>query len=116
MPLVVRGLARVRDLVLVVMITVGGVPMSVVRVVDVVVVRYRFVSAAGAVHVGVADMGQMRERVLVVVIIMWRVGVSFVHVVDMSLALGTGVSAAGPVYVIVVVNVMLGCHRSSLLC
>jgi hypothetical protein len=115
-PLAVRGFARVRDLVLVVMITVGRVPMSVVCVVDVVVMGYRFVSAAWPVHVGVADMGQMRQRVLVVVIIMWRVGVSFVHVVDMSLALGTGVSAAGPVYVIVVVNVMLGCHRSSLLC
>jgi hypothetical protein len=98
------------------MITVGGVPMSIVRVVDMIVVRYRLVSATGAVVMRVADMGQMRERMLVVVVIMRRVGVSFVHVVDVSLAFGAGVSAARAMHVIVVVNVMLGCHRSSLLC
>jgi hypothetical protein len=99
------------------MITVGRVPMSIVRVVDVVVVRYRLVAAAGAVDVSVPDVGQVRERMFVVVAFMRRVGVSFVHVIDMSLALGAGVSAAGSVYVIVVVNVMISeCHRSSLLC
>lgn len=99
------------------MITVGGVPMSVMGVVEVAVVRYRLVPAAGAVYVSVAGMGQVRERMLVVVPVMRRVGVSFVHIVNVSLALGAGVSAAGAVYVIVVVNVMLvGCHRSSLLC
>jgi hypothetical protein len=99
------------------MITVGRVPMSIVRVVDVVVVRYRLVAAAGAVDVSVPDVGQVRERMFVVVAFMRRVRVSFVHVIDMSLALGAGVPAAGPVYVIVVVNVMVSeCHRSSLLC
>jgi hypothetical protein len=42
------------------MIIVGGVPMSVVGVVDVVVVRNRLVAAARAVGVDVTGVGQVR--------------------------------------------------------
>jgi hypothetical protein len=98
------------------MITIDGMPVPVVGIVDVVPVRYRLVAAAGSVHMGVAGMGQVRERVLVVVAIMRRVSVPFVHVVDMPLALGAWVPAAGPVHVVMVMNLMLGvCHLSSLL-
>ena len=101
---------------LVVVITISGMQVTVVRVVDVIAVRYRLMPAVRAVLVSVTSMRQMRERMLVVVAIMRRVRVAFVHVVDMSLALGACVSAARPVYVVVIVNVMLGgCHASSLL-
>jgi hypothetical protein len=101
---------------LVVMITIGCMPVSVVGVVDMVVVRYRLVPAAGPMQVAMGGMGQVRERMLVVMVIMRRVRMPFVHVVDMSFALGACVSAAGPVYMVVVVSVVLGrCHLSSLL-
>ena len=101
---------------LVVMIAIGGMPMPVMGVVDVVAVRDRLVAAAGTVDVTVTRMGQVRERVLVVVVIMRRVGVPFVHVVDVSFALSARVPAAWPVYVVVIVNVMISeCHPSSLL-
>jgi hypothetical protein len=98
------------------MIAIGGMPVPVVGVIDVLVVRYGLVAATRAVYVCVTGMSQMRERMLVIVAIMRRVGVSFVHVVDVSFALRARVPAAWPVYVVVVVNVMLGgCHASSLL-
>jgi hypothetical protein len=101
---------------LVVMVTIGSMPVSVVGVVHVIAVRYGLVSTAGPMFVTVGGVSQVRQRMLVVMAIMRRVSVSFVHVVDMSLALGACVSAAGSVLVVVIVSVVLGgCHRSSLL-
>jgi hypothetical protein len=104
--------------VLVIVVTIGGVPMAVVHVVDVLVVRHRIVTAAWTVGVLMTGVGQVRQRVLVVVLIVGCVRVSFVHVVDMVLALHARVPAAGAVLVAVVrVNdVIAGCHWSSLLC
>jgi hypothetical protein len=39
------------------MITIGGMPMPVMGVVDVVAVRYRLVAAAGTMHMAVAGVG-----------------------------------------------------------
>lgn len=101
---------------LVVMITIGRMPVPVMGVIDVVPVRYRVVAAARAVRVAVGGMSQMRQRMLVVVVVMRRVRVSLVHVVNMSLALGARVPAAWPVHVLMGVKLMLGgCHPSSLL-
>ena len=103
-------------LVLVVMITIGSMPMSVVGVVHVVAVRYRVVTTARPMFVTVGGVSQVRKWMLIVMAIMRRMSVPFVHVVDMSLALGACVSAPGPVYVVVIVSVVLGgCHLSSLL-
>jgi hypothetical protein len=112
----VLGLPLLAVLVLVVMIAVGGVPVPIVGVVDVVAVRNWLVPAAGAMHVAMAGVCQVRERMLIVVAVVRRVSMSFVHVVDMSLALGACMPAARPVYVVMIVNLMLGgCHVSSLL-
>jgi|SRR5271165_4007902 len=101
---------------LVVMITIGRMPVPVVRVVNVAAMRDRLVPAAGTMNVTMAGMSQVRERMLIVVALVRRVGVSFVHVVDMSFALGACMSAARPVHMVVIVNLMLGgCHGSSLL-
>jgi N-dimethylarginine dimethylaminohydrolase len=98
------------------MITIGGMPVPVVCVIDVVAVRHRVVAAARTMHVGVTGMRQVRQWMLVIVVIVRRVGMAFVHVIDMSLALGACVPAARPVYVVMIVNLMLGgCHPSSLL-
>jgi hypothetical protein len=103
--------------VLVVVVTVRGVTVPVVRVVDMVAVGDGLVPAAGPVYVLVTGVGQVRQRVLVVVPVVRGVGVPFVDVVDMPLALGTGVPAAGSVLVVGVgVNLMTGSdHGSSLL-
>jgi hypothetical protein len=102
--------------VLVVVIAVGGMPVPVVGIVDVVAVRNRVVPAARPVRVTVGGMRQVRERMLIVVIVVRRVRVSFVHIVDMTLALGACMSAGRAVLVVVIVNPMLGgCHASSLL-
>jgi hypothetical protein len=102
--------------VLVVVVTVGRVPVSVMGVIDMVAMRDWLVAAAGPMHMDMAGMGQVRKRMLVIVVTMRRVGVSFVDVVDMPFALGARVPAARPVRVVMKVNVMLlGCHGSSLL-
>lgn len=98
------------------MITIGSMPVPVVGVVDMIVMRYRLVSAPGSMVMGMLGVRQVRERMLVVVALVRRVGVSFVHVVDVSLALGACVSATGSVHVVVIVDLMLGGnHPSSLL-
>jgi hypothetical protein len=104
-------------LVLVVMVAIGGVPVPVVGVVDMITVSDGLVSAAGPVHMRVAGMGKVRQRMLVVMSLMRRVGMAFVHVVDVTLALGAGMPAAWPVLVVRVgVYFMLGSyHGSSLL-
>jgi hypothetical protein len=101
--------------VLVVVIAIGCMPVAVMGVVDVIAVRDRLVPAAGTVHVAMGGMRQVRERMLIVVAVMRRVGVSFVHVVDVSLALRARMPAAWTVHVVVIVDLMLGCHGSSLL-
>ena len=101
---------------LVVMITIGSVPVPVVGVVDVVAMLYRLVSAPGSMVMGVLGVRQVRERMLIVVAFVRRMGVSFVHVVDVALALGACVSATGPVHMVVIMDMMLcGSHLSSLL-
>lgn len=103
---------------LVVVITVGGVAVAVVYVVDMLVVRHDVVPAARTVFVFMTCMGQVRQRVLVVVPIVRCVRVSLVHVVDVALALHARVPAAGTMLVAVVRvdDVIGGCHCSSLLC
>jgi hypothetical protein len=101
--------------VLVVVITIGRMPVPVVRIVHVVLVRDGLVSAARAVGMNMAGMRQVRQRVLIVVAVMRCVGMTLVHVVDMSFALSAGVAAARPVPMRMLVNVMLVCHGSSLL-
>jgi hypothetical protein len=101
--------------VLVVVITIGRVPVSVMGVVHVIPVPDRLVPAARSVRVSMASVGKVRQRVLIVVAVVWCMGMALVHVVDVALTLGTRVPAAGPVLVRVLVNVMLVCHGSSLL-
>jgi hypothetical protein len=104
--------------VLVVVIAVGGVPVPVVVIVDVVAVRDFLVPAVRAVGVLVPRMGQMRQRVLVVVIVMRCVRMPLVHVVGVTLALHAGVPAARPVVMpVLVMYLVVACrHVSSLLC
>jgi predicted Kef-type K+ transport protein len=103
--------------VLVVVISIGCVPVPVVCVVHMVAVRDRLVPAVTAMYVAVAPVREMRERMLIVVAIVRCVGMPFVHVVGVSFALGACVAAARSVLMVVVVSVMLGgCHVSSLLC
>ncbi len=99
------------------MVAVWGVPVPVVGVVDMGVVGYRLVPAAGSVHVGVSGVGQVRQRMLVVVPVVRRVRVAIVDVVGVALALGGGMPAARPVVMLRVdVRVVVGsCHGSSLL-
>jgi hypothetical protein len=99
------------------MVAVGGVPVPVMGVVDMITVRNRLMPAAGSVRVRVGGVGQVRQRMLVVMPVMRSVRMTFVHVIRMSLAIGARVPAAGPVLVLGVgMNVMTGsCHRSSLL-
>src|SRR5712691_7605150 len=86
------GSAAPRVLMLVVVLVVGRVAVPVMRVVHVVAVRDYFVPAVSAVRMGIMD------------------------VVDVARALGAGVAAAWPVHVgMAVVNLVLGCHGSSVL-
>ena len=103
---------------LVVVVTVGGMAVAVVGVVDMVAVGNRLMPATLPVHMVVAGVGQMGQRMLVIVALVRGVGVTFVHIVDMALPLHAGMPAAGPVVVRVSgVNLMLSrCHRSSVLC
>jgi hypothetical protein len=104
--------------VLVVVVTVGCVPVPVVDVIHVLVVRHRFVTATGSVLVLVARVSQVRQRVLVIVPLVRRVRVPLVHVIDMPFSLHARMTAARPVLVTVVrVRVVIGgCHVSSQLC
>jgi hypothetical protein len=112
-----RGLGRAALLVLVVVVTVGGVTVPVVRVIDMVAVGDRLMPAARPVSMPVAGVGQVGQRMLVVMALVRRVGVTFVDVVGVTLALGAGMPAAGPVDVLVVcMDRVLGGHGSSLLC
>ncbi len=101
---------------LVVVITIGGVPMPVVGVIDVVAVDDLLVAAARPVHMSVPGVSQVRQRVLVVMPFVRSVRMALVHVVDVSLALSARMPAARPVNVIMIVKLMpCGCHCSSLL-
>jgi hypothetical protein len=115
-PIAKPGAAR-PGLMLVVMVAVGGVPVTVMDVVDMITVRKRLMPAAGSVRVLVGGVGKVRQRMLVVMPVMRSVGMPFVHVIGMPLAVGARMPAAGPVLVLGVgMNVMIGsCHRSSLL-
>ena len=85
---------------LVVMVAVGGVPVPVVRVVDMVSVPDGLVAAVRPVRVGVAGVGQMRERMLVVMIVMRGVRMALVNVIDMPLAFDAGMPAVRPMLVL----------------
>ena len=100
---------------LVVVITVDGMPVSVVHVVDVMIVRYGLVAAVRSVLMPVLGVRQVRQRVLVIVSVVRRVRVSFVHIVDVALALHARVAAAGAMLVVVVpvarMGVVVGRHH-----
>ena len=102
---------------LVVVVAVGGVAVTVVRVVDVVPVHHGLMPAAGSVTVRVPGMGQVRQRVLVVVPVMGRMRVAIMNVVLVTFALGTGMPAARTVLMlrVDVLVVVSGFHGSSLL-
>jgi hypothetical protein len=104
--------------VLVVVVTVGSVPVPVVDVVHVAVVRDGIVAAAWSVIMLMICVSQVRQRVLVIVPLMRGMGVPLVHVVDMPFSLHARMTAAGSVFVaLVCVRVMIGgCHCSSQLC
>ena len=104
-------------LVLVVMVAVGGMPVPVVGVVDMITVSDGLVAAARPVRVRVPGVRQMRQRMLVVMPVMRRMRMAFVHVVDVLRALGAGMPAARAVLVVgVSVDFMRGgYHGSSLL-
>ena len=97
---------------LVVVVTVGGVPVPVMDVVHMVLVRHLVVAAAGSVLMRMTRVSQMRQRVLVIVPFVRRVGMPFVYVVDVALALYARMTAARAVLVAVVrVRVVIGgCH------
>lgn len=99
------------------MVAVGGVPVPVMRKVDVIPMRQPFVPAARPVHVTVLRVSQVRQRMLVVMPVMWRVRVAIVDVVGVALALGTGMPAARSVLMLRmnVRRVICGSHGSSLL-
>ena len=106
---------------LVVVVAIGGVPVSVVHVVEVMIVRHGRVAAVRPVLMLVLRVRQVRQRVLVVVPLVRGVGVALVHVVDVSVALHARVTAARAVLVVVVPVALVGvvagsCHCSSLLC
>jgi hypothetical protein len=84
---------------LVVMLAVGGVPVPVVRVVDMVAVGQGGVPAAGPVNVVVPSVRQVGQRVLVVMALVLGVRVTFVDIVGVALALHAGMPAAWPVIV-----------------
>ena len=100
---------------LVVVVTVVGVPVAVMDVVHVVVMRHLVVPAAGAVLVRMTRMSQVRQRVLVIVPLVRSMRVTLVHVVDMPFALHARVTATGAMLVAVVrVRVMIGGCQGSL--
>jgi hypothetical protein len=101
--------------VLVVVALVGGVPVPVVDIVDVVAVRDSVVATAGPVSMVVIVVGHVRRRVLVVVALMGRVRVTIVNVVSMALVLEAHVPAAGTVLMRVLGMdfVDVGSHGSS---
>jgi hypothetical protein len=104
--------------VLVVVTVVGGVPVPVVGVVDMVAMGDRLVPAAGAMSVGVAVVGKVRRQgVLVIVAIVVSVGVPVVDVVGVALTLHAGVPTLRAVIVRVhgMDFVLGGGHCSSLL-
>lgn len=103
---------------LVVVVTVGCVPVPVVHIVDVLTVLHRLVAATRSVLMLMTRVSQVRQRVLVVVPLVRRVRVSLVHVVDVPLSLNARMTAAGAMLVAgVCVRVMIGgCHGSSQLC
>jgi hypothetical protein len=110
-----------RVLVLVVVISVGGMPVPVVYIVDVPIVRRGLVPAAGAVHVVMTSMGEVGQWMFVVVVLVRSVRVPLVYVIDVTLTLDAGVPAARSVLVIAVgvfwVICVIGArHGSSLLC
>jgi hypothetical protein len=104
--------------VLVVVITVRGVPVPVMDVIQVMIVWLGLVPAAWSVQVVMTGMGQMRQRMLVVVTVVRHVRVALVYVVDVSLPLHARMPAAGAVHVgvFLVSPVVCACHGSSLLC
>ena len=98
------------------MVAVGGVPVPVVRVVEMVSVPDGLVAAVRPVRVGVAGMGQMRERMLVVMIVMRCVRMTLVNVIDMPLAFNARMPAVRPMLVLMGgVGFMASRHGSSLL-
>ena len=103
---------------LVIVITIGSMPVPVMLVIDVVAVRDGRVPAPRAVHMLVASVGQVRQWMLVVVAAVRGMSVAFVHVVGVPFALDARVAATRAVHVLVTcMNVIIvGCHSSSLLC
>ncbi len=106
---------------LVVVIAVGGVPVSFVHIVDVVIVRHGQVPAVWPVLMFVLGVRQVRQRVLVIVPRVRRVGVALVYIVDVPRTRHAGVAAVWPVLVLVVAVTGVGvvvwrCHCCSLLC
>jgi hypothetical protein len=104
--------------VLVVVVTVGCVPVPVVDIVHMLVMPHGIVAATGPVLMLVTWMSQVRQRVLVIVPVVRHVRVALVHIVDVPFPLHAGMTAAGAMLVAVVcVRVVIGgCHGSSQLC
>jgi hypothetical protein len=104
--------------VLVVVVTVGSVPVPVVDVVHVVVVRDGIVAAARSVIMLMIRVSQVRQRVLVIVPVMRRVRVPLVHVVHVPLSLHARMTASWAMLMaLMCVRIVIGgCHCSSQLC
>jgi hypothetical protein len=97
---------------MVVVAAVGGVPLPLVQVVDVIAVRHRGVSAAGLVPVVVALDGQvLHDLAFRPLPLPLAVHVTVVGVVDVVGVLERHVPAALAVLVAVVVVDVLGGHR-----
>ena len=79
---------------LVVVTLVGGVPVPVMDVVDMIAMLYSVVAAAGFVSVAMVVVGYVRKRVLVVMALVGRVRVTMMYVVGVSVMLDARVSAA----------------------
>lgn len=99
------------------MVAVRGVAVAVVRVVDVIPVRHRIVSAARSVHVAVLPMGQVRQRMLIVMPVVGCMSVAIMNVVSVTLTLGTRMPAIRAVLMLRMEMrlVVSGFHGSSLL-
>jgi len=103
------------------MVAVGMVQVAIDEIVDVVAVRHRFVSAAGAMHMprlmaGAAVLGRTAigvlrgyfDDVLVHVVAMGMVQVAVVQVIDVVAMADGGVSAARPVLMVMMGVLRIG--------
>jgi hypothetical protein len=101
--------------VLVVVALVGGVPVTIVDIVDMIGMRYSLMTAARFVSVAVISVGYVGKRVLVVVAIVRRVRMTIVYIVGVPVVLDAGMPAARTVLMRVLGMdfVRVRSHRSS---